>query len=252
MSLSVFRTLTLTAGLLLAATQSARADFELTFQGTSPSTDLQFSAGSHFFGVMPTGTMNFQTGAGAAAEGFGPTVRGYCVDLFREVAHPGPASYAVVPLTSIPDIAHPPLGTTEPATKAAYLTELWGRYAASATTNTTAAAFALAVWKLLYDPVSDRTNFATANIRFGGEAAANPVVGTASGWLASLSGDTSYFTSNPLYAGAELVGLESPTYQNQIAVRDPGTPVVPAPAGVVLAALGSLLLAARSRLGRRA
>lgn len=240
---------------VLAGAGPARADVLLTYESVSPATNLQFSAGTRFFEVFPTGTMNFTAGAGAAEAGFGSTVRAYCVEILRQVAPAGQAvPYNVVPLTSIGAVAE----SSEGATKAAYLTELWGRYAAGATTDITAAAFALSVFKLLYDPVASRADFASGFIRF--DLAAMPLdvtdiagpglaVTTASAYLASLSGDTSHFTANPLYANAELVGLDSGEFQDQMTVR--AAPVIPAPAGVVLLGLGMAGLLGR-RVSRRA
>ena len=234
----------LTVAAVLAGAGSARADVVLTFDGTAPSTDLQFSSGTRFFEVFPAGTMNFTGGPGAAAAGLGPTVRAYCVEIFRQVGSPGQTvPYNVVPLASVGAVA----ASSEAAAKAAYLTELWGRYAAGATTDTTAAAFALSVFKLLYDPVANRADFATGFLRFDAAHIAGPAVTTATSYLASLSGDTTYFTANPQYVNAELVGLDSAQYQDQITVIRQ----VPAPAAVVLLGLGGLGLVARRRVSRR-
>lgn len=221
---------------LLTAPVAARADIVLTFEQTNPSRDLRFTAGTRVFEIMPTGTMVFTGSPSATAAGFDATVRAYCVDLFRDVAPAGtPASYDVTQPANLGVIA----ASGEAAVKQAYLTELWGRHAASTSTPDGAAAFALSVWKLVYDPVANRSDLGSGFIRFA-PADVTPAVTLAANWLAGLSGDTTQFTNNPLYAGQQLVGLDSKFYQDQITVQP-----VPAPAGVLLALFGAAALVVR-------
>lgn len=232
--------------LVISGTSSARADVMMTFQTTSPAEGLAFSAGPHMFGTMPTGTMQFTAGAGAAENGFGSSVRTYCAQIFVDVDHSAAGSvYSVVPLASLTDLQNPPSGSAalDPVNKAKYITELWGRYESLTTDNVNAGAFALAIWKLLYDPLSGRSDFSSGYIQFTGAAALDPSVLLASRWLSTLSGDTTQFTANPLYANQEIVGLASSQYQDQIAIRTANP--VPAPAGLALFLFGGLTLAGR-------
>ncbi|OWK34588.1 hypothetical protein [Fimbriiglobus ruber] len=235
---------------------SARADTVLlAFQDTTPREDLYIHAYSGTFATMPTGAMQFNV-TGGTATGFGSTLTSFCTQIFTNV-YPDPTvsvPYNVVPLTGLADVQQQPRGNgvNTPAQQTAianYLTELWGRYDQFTNTAVGAAAFQLDVWKILYDPVGS-TDLTTGNLNVFGASLTDPAVALATQWLSTLTGDTTQFTNNPLYAGQELVGLASAGYQEQITIRD--IPGVPAPAGLILGLLGVCTLAARVRVIRSA
>lgn len=239
-----FRVAAFAAAVALSTT-SARADFDAAFQGTSPGQNLVMWAGTDFFPDRTVGLFLFQTGAGAAAEGFGPTFNGVCTEVFRGLADGAMVPHTVVSIRDLPDLVSPPSGNANPLTKARYITELWGLRYASAQTPEGAAAFQLAVWEILYDNLA-ALDVRTGYIRVDGVTLTSPTADLANLWLTGLTGDETAFTNNPLYAGMELVGLHQIDFQDQITIRGPTPQAVPSPAGVVLGLLGVAGL-----LGRR-
>ena len=165
------------------------------------------------------------------------TMSGFCVEL----GEPAPeiiSKYSVVPLEKGPFSG--PMGTT----KAKYISELWGRYydaswasggSYTSQQNVQAAAFAAAIWEILYEdlPVSplkwdikvDSTAGAGGfHTNFGDSALANS-------WLHSLNG------TGPR---AELRILSHDGGQDYIVA-------VPEPTTVVLLGFGSVLSLLRKR-----
>jgi hypothetical protein len=150
------------------------------------------------------------------------TVSGFCVEL-NEAAPTQTTRYSV----DMPDnMAVSYTGETLGTTKANYLRELWSRYydpswsqsGASSQANRSAAAFAAAVWEIVYEnaPSSgsrwDVTADGTSGI--GGFIALNVDAETANKWLQSLTGsgaktDLRVFTNN----GGQnyLVAVPEPT-----------------------------------------
>ncbi len=237
---------------LAFSTATARADFDAAFQGTSPAQNLTMWAGGNFYQDMPTGLFQFQTGAGAAAEGFGPSFSGVCVEIFRGLADGAMVPHTVVSIASLPDFQAPPSGFADPVTKARYVTELWGRRWAEAQTPEGAAAFQLSVWEIMYDNLA-ALDVRTGYIRLDGDSLTSPTADLANLWLTGLTGDETAFTNNPLYAGMELVGLYQFDFQDQVTIRSgPDPQAVPAPAGVVLGLFGVAGLFGRRYFTRRA
>lgn len=250
----------LTVAALLAAPllfgSAAKADLILTYTGNGPEQGLAMHATWTPYDPMPAGVFNFNVDSGGPENGFGPTIRAFCAEIFTDVLHGGlPSSYSVVPVANLADLQSPPRGLpADPINKANYLTELFGRYYASTNTNEGAAAFQYAVWEILYDSVTG-LDVASGNIRFdptttaGSQTLSSSTATTAAGWLSTLSGDTTQFTNNPTYAGYEVVGLSSVDYQDQITIRTP--PGVPAPPAFLLGVLGFAAVAGRTWLKRR-
>lgn len=256
--LHVFRrsvvALLLTAPLFLAP--AAKADLILTFTGNDPVQPLTMHATYTPYDPLDAGVFNLTVNSGGPENGFGPTIRAFCAEIFTDVLHGSPTPYTVVPVADLADLQAPPRGLpADPVNKANYLTELFGRYYASTFTPEGAAAFQYAVWEIMYDSVSD-LNVATGNIRFdadsptaNGLTVGSSTAATAQAWLGTLSGDTTQFTNNPAYSGFEVVGLKSVDYQDQIVLRDP--PTVPAPPALLLGLLGVAAVAGRTWLSRR-
>ncbi len=244
----------LAATLLLTA--AARADMVLTYTGNGPVQGLTMHATYTPYDPMPAGVFNFTVNSGGPENGFGPTLRSFCAEIFTDVLHGLPTPYAVVPVGQLGDLQSPPRSIpADPINKTNYLTELFGRYYASTNTPEGAAAFQFAVWEILYDPITD-LNVATGNIRFDpdspaalGQTVGSSTATTAASWLGSLSGDTTQFTNNPTYAGYEVVGLSSVDYQDQITIRP--TPGVPAPPALLLGLFGVAAVIGRSWMARR-
>jgi hypothetical protein len=178
------------------------------------------------------------TGTGSLIEN--GIIGGFCMDLPEYLAS-GSKTYEVL------DVAAGPtpttfLGSGMGAIKAAYLSELWGRYFDSAwmaggtytaAQNAQAAAFQAAIWEIIYEdmPMSsagwDVTIDGTAGDK--GFRAANLNYTLANSWLVSLTGT---------YQGANLAGLSSNGTQDVLIA-------IPEPATVGLLAVGLLLAVCR-------
>jgi hypothetical protein len=184
-------------------------------------------------------TLNKTGDSGTGSTWHNGPIPGFCVEL-NEDAPTQTTRYAVgMPDTMNVSYTNQTLGTV----KADYLRELWGRYydpawshsGATAQQNHSAAAFAAAVWEVVYEDVPktgakwDVKTDGTSGI--GGFIALNIDSDTANKWLQSLDG------RGPK---ANLRVLTNCGAQNYlVAVPEPGT--------LVLLGLGGLLLARRRR-----
>lgn len=138
--------------------------------------------------------------------------------------------------------------------KAAAISELYARFynnawdSASFTGSTSAIAFQLALWELVYDgPSATATSLTDSSSHFYVKTSDIPtsIVNQAQGWLNALNGSVSFDSVFPgqelvaLYAPVEGAGKDQP-WQDQITKRPRAA--VPAPPGVVLAGMGFLAL----------
>jgi hypothetical protein len=168
------------------------------------------------------------------------SLSGFCVEL-NEYAPIWPVTYNVVQTSSAYNTI---LGETFGTAKAGYLQELWGRYydpawtgsgSFTSTQNTKAAAFAAAVWEIVYEKVP--TSPAQYNVTTTGSsgAAGFRVEGVdsilANTWLHSLNG------TGPK---AQLAVLTNAGHQDFLVA-------VPEPATLVLLGLGGAFSLIRRR-----
>lgn len=227
------------------AATSAKADIVVTFTGTAPSQQINVSAtkgGDTRAFESPVGPFNFNVNTNTTSLALGSSFRSFCADFFQDVSPANPQTGATgvyeftpVAVSDLPDVA----GN---ATKLSKIQELYDRYYDVATDAEKGAAFQLALWEILYDP--DANNLASGNFTAIGPGDPSSI-GIAQGWLNTI-GDGSIPDIDKKW---DLVGLYSPTAQDQIVPQQP----IPAPAGVVLLVIGAAGLIARRRLaGKKA
>jgi hypothetical protein len=138
----------------------------------------------------------------------------FCIDIADWVATE-PQPYSVLPLEDTPDPVAGPMGIA----KATAIGKLWAMAYSPTMTQNQAAAFQLAVW----DCVTDLDyNVTSGNFRVsGGDYGAQALLNN----LQTYSG-----------AGANLLGLSSPNYQDYVIAGPPAS--VPVPGAMGLGSLG--------------
>jgi len=219
----------------IAASASARADLVTTFNGTIPSVDVRMQANGTTFTTNPVGPFLFTVQPGSTDPTFAPNsqLRTFCADLFQNISPPNTYTFTTGPISGLPDVG------TDP-TRLGLIQRLFDRHYETATDAANGGAFQLALWELLYDGPGS-LNLASGNLIVTSPDTV-PAVALAKTWLASLEmADPSDVVKY------QLVGLYSPTAQDQIAVHPEP---IPAPAGVVLGLVAMGGFAAR-RLRRK-
>lgn len=219
---------------------SAKADIVVNFTGTAPSQQINVSTTRATPGgpdtrafESPVGPFNFNVVSNSTTLNLGSSFRSFCADFFQDVSPGNTYTFTPVAVADLPDVA----GN---ATKLSKIQELYDRFYDVATAADTGAAFQLALWEILYDP----TNTNLANGNFTAIGPGNPSsIGIAQNWL-NVIGDSSVPDIDKKW---DLVGLYSPTSQDQIVPQQP----IPAPAGVVLLVIGAAGLIARRRLAAK-
>jgi len=184
-------------------------------------------------------TLNKTGGSGSGSTWRNGPVSGFCVEL-NEAAPTQTTRYLVeTPDDMVVSYTGQTLGTT----KANYLRELWARYydpawtrgGSSTEANRNAAAFAAAVWEIVYEDVPSSTSrwdvTADGTSGIGGFIALNVDADAANRWLQSLNGSG---------AKTDLRVFTNCGSQNYLVA-------VPEPATIVLLGLGGLCSILRRR-----
>lgn len=208
------------AALAMAASASAGTVIA-TFNSVSPSVNVNYvspvGSGSTTAGVF-NWTRTGGTHVGSPAGNFSS----FCIELNQNVAFSSSYTFNIQALKDSPSPGLPvpgPLGMG--ATKASDLKKLWAAYRNSIVDNTTAAAFQVAVWEIVYEA---STNYSVSNgngaFYLTNQAA---VRNQANAWLSSLGS---------LTAEANLAAMSSPSVQDQL-VLVPTPPAVLAGAGLM-------------------
>ncbi|MCU0705187.1 MAG: hypothetical protein MUF18_14535 [Fimbriiglobus sp.] len=212
---------------------SARADVATTFIGTAPSQTINTRAtvadGSRTINEGPIGPFNFVVSSDTSNTGLGSTFKSFCAAYFKDVSLGQNVTYQAVALADLPDVGGSAL-------KVNRLQRLYDLFYDRTTDAASGAAFQLAQWKILYDPNS--SNLSTGNFTAAGPGLPSGIA-LAESWLRTINDDT---LPEPAQKYT-LIGLFSATAQDQIV---PVTPI-PAPAGLVLLAIGAAGLIARRR-----
>ena len=68
---------------------AAKADLILTYTGNGPDQGLAMHATWTPYDPNPAGVFNFNVNAGGPENGFGPTIRSFCAEIFTDVLHGG-------------------------------------------------------------------------------------------------------------------------------------------------------------------
>lgn len=175
------------------------------------------------------------TGAGDIWQNGNGTITGFCIEIDEPAPLNTSATYDVISVSSAyNNLLSESLGTE----KAGYLSELWGRYYnpewATGNDGSNAAAFAAAIWEIVYEDVPPSNGWdvgtdATAGI--SGFAIHSVNFDTANAWLNSLDG------TGPM---AELAVLTSEGNQNYLVA-------VPEPTTMLLLGVGGVLGAMRRK-----
>ncbi len=168
----------------------------------------------------------------------------FCIELTQDINPGGTYTYNLVNLANAPKPGSPKgVGTNGMgATKATEIEDLWtldyGSIAHSSNPNINAAAFQLAIWKIEYDwGDSNYDNFSAGNFQASGASSdGSSAVTLAAKWLKTL-----YNTNPTSVSAANLIALDSLSYQDQVMALPP-TPT-PVPPTFYLTAIGAATLA---------
>jgi hypothetical protein len=210
----------------------ARADVTATFDGTNPSQTVTATSFTTTYTSVPVGPFNFSNVSAGGAP-LGDTFRAFCADFFQDVSPGNTYTFQSGDMTVATDVG-------SDATKTARIQKLFDNHYAGATDADTGGAFQLALWELTYDGAGASLDLTGGNFTASGSASSLTI---AQNWLNGLD-------AAPTTNAYQIVGLYSADYQDQLTVAV--TPV-PAPAGVVLAAVaGGVMLLRRRMTARKA
>jgi hypothetical protein len=236
-SLIRFARTALLAGLATFGVGSvAKADVLTTFTGTAPASTSNTTAFGTTVNGMPVGAFNFANSTSSDPR-IGSSFKSFCADYFQPVIASNTYNYSVVSAGDLPDIGGD-------ATKLGRVQELFNRFYNTAVAGNadTGGAFQLALWELLYDGAGT-TGLTTGN--FTATGGANVTI--ANNWLSTIDDPNAASPTDNL----TLVGLFNATAQDQLTAVPSQVNPIPAPAGVVLVAIGGLVMAARRRFSTK-
>lgn len=224
-NIASFLALAFVAGSAQATTVGA------TFNGVSPSVSISYSLNGGASATTNAGRFNWTQNSGPALSST-PNFVTFCIELNQGIPG-GVVQYSLVAPSAAP--VPGPQGSPMGAARADLLSELFGRFYATALTSTNnSAAFQLAVWEITQDNATSggnpSLNLTSGNFKVTNSTVGSTVATTAQAWLNALNG-----------TGARLnvVALSSSTAQDQV--------TIPAPGVIALAGLGGLAASRRRR-----
>jgi PEP-CTERM motif len=172
----------------------------------------------------------------------------FCIELTQNVSIGGTYTYQLNTLESAPTPGSTQTGAPGGmgSLRADAIRKLWAGAYSSSMTQTQAAAFQLAIWRLEYDlnsnsTIGSMTDFTQGNFRANGANTAGLTAVTDAKALIKSVMDGSYTNLE-----TDLVALTSDNYQDQITVSDNiSITSAPEPASISLALIGGGILLAR-------
>lgn len=222
-------------GLLAAPAVSHAGPVEnATFLTVSPGQGVSGTLGGNGFGTTG-GVFQWNGNSGPIVGPFSA----FCIELTQFIGFGGTYTYNVVPIgqAGIPDAGIFGPGTFGPmgAVRGDLLKELFGRHYSGIVDNSSAAAFQMDVWEIVYDGsrAPGALDLTSGNFTATSDAATDAL---AQSWLNSLDG------TGPR---ANLVGLTNPEVQDQVTLG--GSVPEPSALALSLCGLAGLAFAYRRR-----
>ncbi len=229
-------------GLLLAVGAPARADnVNLTFTGVSSGAGtfhLNVAGSEKYVYASALHWHNNSVGSSLATD-----FTTFCVELNQFVTDTTTYAITAPSQVPLPGVGSPTPGLGMGPAKADLLSELWGTYRASATGAAGEAAFQIAVWEIVFEgpgseggPIVYDVNSGNFHTGSGNDSTQLGYAKQAQKWI-----DDILANGGP---HADLVGLSSPTAQDQITA-------VPVPSSLLLLGMGGVGLAGNAWRRRR-
>jgi hypothetical protein len=222
---------------------------QLTSVGNNNEVRLNINHGdstNNFFAYGYAGYMNWTQAPANNNPALNNTFTSFCIELTQNISIGGTYQYEITALESAPTPGSPQTGQPNGMgqLKPDAIRKLWAGAYSSTMTDTQAAAFQLAIWRLEYDftntkTIAEMTNFSAGNFRANGANSDGTVaVSLAQSLITKVMDGT--FTQMEM----NLIALSSDTRQDQITV-------VPEPTTMSMTAVGGLTLLVGGALRRR-
>jgi hypothetical protein len=228
----------------VAKANSITASLQGVDLASSGYTTVDIQVGTHVFNHAIAGAELWHKVSGTGSVAQGTDFKTYCIEVFQDVYLTSPASSYLFDFYGLSDAPKPGEGVTGlgsgtgmGSTKAALISELWGRdYTNALSSAANEAAFQLAIWKIVYEtPLGGSLNLTLNTGNFQALSTTNSSIrSTSQTYLNGLDGKGTM---------ASLLALSSPDYQDQITDMVPPPTTTPLPSALS-SGLGLLAIAA--------